>query len=660
MFLTCGLLSCGGGGGADKPSGPGPSLIPAPPPAGEVLYDDASSLRPLVAGAIYTYRGTDRASELSSPAIFTNTVVQAAASHNEVLESATDSFNEGADAAIALLHDGSVISRQNVDLTGSGAVQVMDLLELRSPVRLSDQYTVLERHLPGAVSDADGDGTPEAADLAAYRRVVGNEVVSLPNLPAMTALRVDYVTLVRLRLSADGRLGPVVQLVLSTWYARGIGIIQQRFVLPNGSELSHRIIEERLLSWDGITTGVGFNAAIVARTPAESEAPGFTLPGLKALVPEESGAVAVTDLPQAVGAAGTALSRLDSRGRVTLTRYFSGWTPEIRYTQFAAVAGQIAAVRYAAVVSHFQYRLTSFDASLQPRGDLSGLPFDLGPTHPDVGIVWVQGVASEGPRLWLLYTRSWTESHGGFIELILRAFDMDAQPLTPEYVLDVRDLKGFFGIARLDAHGGRVVATWTSSPGGGAIDLRYAVIEVPGADPVAGTIVEGVVKKSNPNLRAVAAGGRPGVVWPDRLERDFLGGSDDGRLRGVTFDEQQKPLRTTMGSADLEVLTTNWSLSHAAPALEVVGNRKWLVFPCEAYAYLWPEDPVQSHALQLAVMPASNAPLAQRASSAALYRRTSVMVEPQLISGRYVVMDDRVLIIGQANGMLATSVLWLH
>lgn len=120
-------------------------------------------------------------------------------------------------------------------------------------------------------------------------------------------------------------------------------------------------------------------------------------------------------------------------------------------------------------------------------------------------------------------------------------------------------------------------------------------------------------------------GGAPCFVVPLGLKPWFAA---RGSHHVVELDWGDSHHRQVPGYADLEVLTTNWSAFQASPAFQVIGNGKWLVFPCTAFVNLWPEDIFPSYALQLAVMPASNAPLAQRAASAALYRPTSVTPGP--------------------------------
>ena len=60
VWAVAGLAAvvCGcGGGGSGSDGGGGTGLVPDAPPIGAVLYADATTLRPLHAGAVYKYRG---------------------------------------------------------------------------------------------------------------------------------------------------------------------------------------------------------------------------------------------------------------------------------------------------------------------------------------------------------------------------------------------------------------------------------------------------------------------------------------------------------------------------------------------------------------------------------------------------------------------------
>lgn len=234
--LVAGVLAACGGGGGDAGLSPSPSgLMPPPPEAGAVLLDDATVLHPARDGSQFVYGGTAGARS------YANQVLQQAQAGGFSAQT-SNLFDEGASLVRYNVGGGSVTLVQPMDLTGDGRADLDHLLELRSPVRLNDQYPVADLHLPGSVPDQDGDTFAETADLALYRRVVGWEAVSLPTLPTQQALRVDLVILRRITGSAGQQAGAVTTTTQSIWYVPGLGIVRQSLSGPGLSA------DERLAS----------------------------------------------------------------------------------------------------------------------------------------------------------------------------------------------------------------------------------------------------------------------------------------------------------------------------------------------------------------------------------------------------------------------------
>ena len=186
------LSACGGGGGgggaADGPpsSGPGPTsaataLVPTAPPVGAVLYADATSLRPLRDKAVWTYSGTSVAFPGATPVLYTTTSTHVAAADGSVSENYSNAGNDGVDTVAVRTVAGTVSSPQDGNFSGKGASELIDVVELRSPVRQGDQYTALDKRFTDTNIDVDTDGKPDALDVAIYTRVIGNETVVLPN-----------------------------------------------------------------------------------------------------------------------------------------------------------------------------------------------------------------------------------------------------------------------------------------------------------------------------------------------------------------------------------------------------------------------------------------------------------------------------------------------
>lgn len=240
--LLAAISACGGGGGDGDDSGTG--LVPAAPALGATLYSDATVLRPMVDEAVWQYEGVDY-----DGASYANTVSQAAQTVG-VMESATNAFNSGAGSVHLAVEGGSVVRRDATFSDGS-VVALDDQVELRSPVRVNDQYVIFDQRDPDPQGDSDGDGVNDPFDMAMYRRVIGRENVQLPNLPDQQAVRVDTVVTARIVLSKTGTTQHVFTQTTSTWYApsRGIARQQQTFLGPTGGAVRRT---EQLTGWSGL------------------------------------------------------------------------------------------------------------------------------------------------------------------------------------------------------------------------------------------------------------------------------------------------------------------------------------------------------------------------------------------------------------------------
>jgi hypothetical protein len=239
------LAACGGGG--DDGGGSGTTgLVPTAPVLGATLIDDATVLRPLVDGASWQYAGTAPGS-----VAYTSAVTQAAAVSG-VVETSSNTFNDGSSSVHVTAINGSIVQPDPEDIDGDGIADLSNFIELRSPVRVNDQIVYFDKRIAGFVSDIDGDGRAEAFDLAAYSRVIGAEDVTLTGLPTQHAVRVDHIIAGRVVLSKDGTVTPTVTSTQSIWYAPSRGIVRRRLDAPADNGIDRAITDERLTGWDGL------------------------------------------------------------------------------------------------------------------------------------------------------------------------------------------------------------------------------------------------------------------------------------------------------------------------------------------------------------------------------------------------------------------------
>jgi hypothetical protein len=190
------------------------------------LATQAAALRPLVPGATWVYQGVYYgAPDLGTE--YTNVITHAAAPRG-VIETADNDFlfQQQSETALAIDKENVVLAGP-VDFDEDGAVDAIDPIVLRSPVREGDQIVYFDKRTLTS-SDPDGDGQKDSIDLAIYSQVVGSEPATLGGgLGDVTAVRVDTVTKVRMVLTS-GAVWPTSTTKRSYWYAAGLGVVQRR------------------------------------------------------------------------------------------------------------------------------------------------------------------------------------------------------------------------------------------------------------------------------------------------------------------------------------------------------------------------------------------------------------------------------------------------
>jgi hypothetical protein len=243
-LTTLALAGCGGGD-TDDESGP-TGLVPTAPALGATLFNDATVLRPLVAGASWQYAGI-----APDGGSYTNVITQTSASPG-VTESGTNTFDGGPGSVHVAAVNGNIIQPDPIDANGDGIVDLANVIELRSPVRVNDQIVAIDQRLSNMVPDVDGDGRAEALDLATYSRVIGTEEVDLNGPPTQQAVRIDRITAARVVLSKDGQTLPTVTSTQTVWYAPSLGIVRRRMDQPSESGIGRDVTDERLTAWAGL------------------------------------------------------------------------------------------------------------------------------------------------------------------------------------------------------------------------------------------------------------------------------------------------------------------------------------------------------------------------------------------------------------------------
>lgn len=302
-------------------------LVPEAGTAGATLYADAASLRVLRDSAVWTYRGVEQPRGAASGAAeirtYTN-IVSHAATSGGMLENSSNRFNGGATTGPLRFEGGAYKYSGQIGVTGNSPILNVDVIDLRSPVKLNDQYVSLDKHLADSGADLDGDKVNEAIDVAIYARVIGEELLDLPNRRQVKAVRVDTTMRARAISSKTGATSPLYDAVQSNWYAPGLGIVQTRENAPNvdNPTLPNRVVTEVLQNWDGLTEGLGNTGAVAGVAPAAAPLGGAALQYPLDAVGFDTHAVVATYIPDQSSAAGIALAQLDTRGKVLAARSY--------------------------------------------------------------------------------------------------------------------------------------------------------------------------------------------------------------------------------------------------------------------------------------------------------------------------------------------------
>lgn len=651
IFLSLVLAACGGGGGGGSTGGGGTAsgtgLIPTASPLGATLVADATTLRPLIAGASWGYAGTDTVN--GSSTTYTDTVTQTA-SAGTFTESASNGFNGGADTSTVSASGGTVTSRTVAELI-EGASQQLSYAELRSPVRQNDQVTVLDQHYADIGADLDGDGKHESGDIGVYRVVVGMEDVALPNGSTQHAVRVDMIGMVRVTLSSNGAVSPATRAALqSTWYAPGIGIVKQRLTTPVSST-SDEVVEEVLTYFDGVTTGFGAKPAAEVRVSADAAVgAGQPLPDVNAVVAFPDHAVLVgTFMDVAQLKWYTALSSIDTNGKVLRTNLYTG----VPTNGFLALGGQLVAVVDGRPTGQYcQASLLHFDAhgGQFNAGSNSVITFPPAPGKTLCSNVIQLMSASDGNRLWLAAVRQSLSTSGWVTDLFVQPFDAQGTPLAGETTL----LSANAVLTDSLSSGG--VALRSVSAAGGKVVVGYAT-DTSGSLHLASVTDAGVLTQASVNPTTLSSNG-PTLLATSSAAALLWQGPQDAvtqlaPARGVLLDSNLVPLLSNGGSLDAQTLSASLASCGSCTMFRNGAGDKLLVTTTQ-----WASD--QPLKMTFANLSASAGALPSQAVSPVQVSLADVSNYAGGISQYEVVpFADRVLVLATANSRLYAKVAWL-
>jgi hypothetical protein len=626
--LTLALWACGGGGGGDSGGGPasppvsgGSGLIPTAPALGATLANDATTLRPLVTNAVWTYRGVE--SDSGTSTVYTNTVSHQASGAGEVSESGTNQANLGAYQQNVSHRSGEVHVSSTVDL-GNGQSQTVDQLELRSPVRVNDQVTHLDVAGADLGTDLDGDGRNETLDVASYSRVIGEETLDLVSFPGVSAVRVSTFVVARVR-GTRGQTATDTS-TLDTWYAPGIGIVRIGTDLPN-SIGGRTVTNETLVNYDGVVQGVGFLPPRAATSPFGVrqrfmvDAVGF---GTHALLMSYAGAAAVD---------GIAMSKVDVRGQVQSTVLHAGISAG--NARMARVAGEARVV----YLDNTGLAMRAFDSS----GNTIGVaPTLLKPGAVSSSATGEQFVlAGAGDVMWLVWFE-FPVSPSTQYTMRARPFDAAGLPLAADSVLVTTGNPGSVRDLKANGSPGHAIVSWNE----GALHF-YALMQGAAAPTLHATgISNGTADVLFPAATATGAA----LMW-----KGAVGATGAWQPFGVRFDALGEPWWTGSGGipGTSESLALGWISNAVSVKPAVGGGTPSLDLLAVDSAKLWPEDITATQLSVVTEITPGDRPLAANPQARLLARGALPMsMSPHLVG----LSNNVLLFVDEPAGVTITSV----
>lgn len=644
-LLMGSLVACGGGGGGSAGSNPDgggayvsvTGLVPAAPTLGDTLLDDATVLRPLREGASWRYSRTS----VDGSGYTTGSNSMLVEQFNVSADGATEKVTGGAavldDTSTVTISSGTVKSVEQIDFANTGLTETVTAVQLRSPLRVGDQYVIWDKHYENSGYDADGDGTADSMDVAMYARVIGEDTVVLPNLPTQQAVRVDTSVLVRMKTSRNGQFAPTFRTVAHVWYVKGIGIVR-RDVASDIGGLAAGFSQETLKSWDGVTEGLGMTDPVPLVVPITNQ----VFAGQRMTYVNDAKAfdfgdhvLLLTGPPG--GGSGVVASTMNLSGKMHSMFVVPGL--DSTYGTWLKAADRVLFLRPSQSYN-FQditYTLTALD----PNGKLmdgpnpavidlrDGLTGDYQYYASDVQ------AAIDGSTLWLSYAMPrWDPNTGTVHELMLRPFSLNGTPLAAPVLLDSGI---YFNGSRISAANGRVLVTWQLANTPNVSVSRYASSSV-GAQPTIKTLASFDGFSGGGVVQPVATPTGAALLWSY-----FPGTGPVYSFGGVLLDDQLQPVRTGPDWID-ESLPAIAATGTDLPSVRVQGSRIYFYGQTGGYGGFVP---------YVSWLDVGATPLAKTTAFRVIGNPGSSLGMAQIIR------EDRVLLFTNNGAELSTSILWL-
>jgi hypothetical protein len=652
LTIAVTVTGCGGGGGS-APAGASGSgatvgspppvaasgLVPVAPTPGATLYADAAPLRVLRAGAVWTYRGIDKPDGENAirSEVYANTVTHAAAAAG-VVEHGTRPFNSDSETTPIRYERGAYLSTSQIAFSENAPPQTVDIVELRSPVKVNDQYVSVDKHIDDSGVDVDGDNVNDALDVAIYSTVVGEETLDLPNRRQVKAVRVDMHLRARATASKTKTTTPVYDAVQSTWYAPGLGVVKTRVEEPNVNVVANHVITEILENWDGVTEGLGHTPTVDAMAPAGSSSPGLALQYLLGAVGFDTHAVAVGFIPGEAQVAGLAVAQLDVRGNVVANRRYTA-AELFPFTQYFAEPRVLRVgneVRIFSLIGSQELWMVSLDSTgqniVRPAVRLAS---DM-QSSPDADRI-SYSVASDDAGIWVGWLRITPGGSSYTMSILAQHFDANGQvpgavnTVVPQFVGNV-----FRFSMALD--GNQLAFTWLTM-------FPDSVWHLTTLDTGSGT------RLSDQTLGPTVADCQ--FIQPVALRPGLAITCSSRSGTGIALlDANGNPVLPPGASLATNMLQVPW-LPSSGGAVAYKGGGGQLIVNLSQYGKFWPEDTNESNYGIVYATSGTGSPAARETNLLARIEKLPYTLEPVKVGNHLLLVGD------DLSGTVTTTMVWL-